>query len=292
VLALSAVALFGLGQIYVTRLDVFASFVYLLAVWMFVNERFALSAICVVLGYFTKGYALLLAPLFGIFLVQRRQYGILLRSIGLVIALLLLGQGILMWWSHGNFGASYTFHAERGIQIESLYALIPFLAHLIADVPIRIFESHNSMEISMPGISYLIRISPILMGVALLFVYAMAWRCGRVSNRVAGGVESLLRGALLLVISFMLTFKVLSPQFFVWLTPLIFLSPPRRRTLFFLMLITVFVLTQLIFPALYWLLEQARPAGILMLVFRNGLFATLAVWLAVDWWRSASREVV
>jgi hypothetical protein len=123
-------------------------------------------------------------------------------------------------------------------------------------------------------------------------LYVMFWRV--LKSRSAEDIEprQVVGMAVLLLFTFILTFKVLSPQFLIWLTPLIYVSAPSRRsTAFFGCFLAVMVVTQLIWPGFYYLLEEAHPVGVGMLLIRNVGLMVLFVWLLRDWWKAQQPAV-
>ncbi len=287
VLAGSLVGVLCLGQIYVTRLDVFPSLVVLLALWTFLMGRWYSSATWVAVGVLTKGYAIVLAPIFGLVLLRQGKYRALAISAAIAVAILAVVNIGLGWMSQGEYWTSFRFHAERGIQIESVYALIPYLAHLLLGSPITVYDAYNSMNIDTAHIGLLLKASTVVPMAAMIGLYVMFWRVLR--SRRAEDIEprQVVGMVTLLVFTFILTFKVLSPQFLIWLTPLIYVAAPSRRSrTFFGCFLAVMLVTQLIWPGFYYLLEEAHPVGVAMLLVRNVGLMVLFVWLLRDWWRA------
>ncbi len=286
VLLLSLAGIIALGQIYVTRLDVFPSLVVLLAIWKFLERRWLLSAVWVAVGVLTKGYAIVLAPVFWLVLWRQGKYRALAVATATVVTILLLTNIWLGWITDGAYWESFRFHAARGLQIESMYALVPYVGNLLFDVPINVYVENNSWNIEMVnGGGWLLTASTILPVVGMMALCFMFWRLIRA--RGAHNVTPLLvvRTATLFVFLFILTFKVFSPQFLIWLTPLLYLVGPLHSKAFFATFLGVMLLTQMIWPSLYWLLEEAHPVGVLMLLARNAGLITLFAWLARDSWQ-------
>ena len=109
---------------------------------------------------------------------------------------------------------------------------------------------------------------------ALLGIWALFAR-GR------GGRDELLRASAAVVCAFIALSKVLSPQYLIWLLPLVPLVRGRRGLAASGLLATALVLTQLWFPFRYWeLVFSFDPAASWLVLARDvvllGLLALLA----------------
>jgi len=163
----ATLSILALGQLYVTRADVFPSVLYLLAIYAFVRERYQVSAVWIALGVFAKAYAIILAPLFGLVLLRQKKYRQLFLALGIVVGLVVGINLLLGIITDGAYWDSIRYHSERGIQAESLYALVPYLGHWFFDMPIRIYVAHSCLNIAMPHNDMLLTVSNILPFVVL-----------------------------------------------------------------------------------------------------------------------------
>jgi len=114
-------------------------------------------------------------------------------------------------------------------------------------------------------------------GAAVLAVYALIWR----RRETLRGDPRLVPLAVLAVILAFMTFgKVLSPQYFIWVLPVIALVAVERRTLGALSIVVV-LLTQIEFPAQYWPFIEMDRGAVALVVLRNlTLLATFVLALA------------
>ncbi len=287
-LLLSLAGIGALGQIYVVRLDVFPSLVVLLAIWTFLERRWLLSAVWMAVGVLTKGYAIVLAPVFALVLLRQAQYRALAVATTTVVTILLITNIWLGWITDGVYWESFRYHAARGLQIESMYALVPYLGNLLFDVPIKVYEEYNSMNIAMVnGGGWLLTASSILPVVAMTTLCFMFWRVLRARDISNATPLLVVRTATLFVFLFILTFKVLSPQFLIWLTPLLYLIGPRHYKAFFATFLGLLFVTQMIWPGFYFLLEEAHPIGVTMLLVRNLGLVALFAWMMAEWWKDS-----
>ncbi len=282
ILFLSLLSILCLGQIFVTRLDVFPNLFSLLALLFFLNKKYTSCAFWIVLGTLTKGYAILLAPLFGIVLLLQKKYKDLSVSISWILLLLTGVSLALGYYTEGHYWDSFRFHANRGIQIESIYAMIPYSLYLFCKTHIFVYNSHNAVDITMSGIHYLLSCAKLLPPLLFLALYFIFWKKSKTLKEIHP--LWLIQSSFLVIFSFMISFKVLSPQFLIWLIPLIFLISPAHKKEFYFLFLALLLLTQIIYPNFYWMLsDETHPEGVALLLTRNIALLILYGWAVKDW---------
>ncbi|HLN76107.1 MAG TPA: glycosyltransferase 87 family protein [Nocardioidaceae bacterium] len=181
-----------------------------------------------------------------------------------------------------------TWQAERGLQIESVAATPAMVgwALLPGRYVIELTE-HHAFEITGPGADALLLASglasallvPLLLGLWLMML------------RGDPDLETVVWAALAAVAAFMVTGKVLSPQYMLWLLPMAAAANAvvESRTLrwWTAALLLATAATQVVFPELYGEITlSGDKAGwaVLALTLRNALLVALtaaASWLAV-----------
>jgi hypothetical protein len=112
------------------------------------------------------------------------------------------------------FLGSFAYHADRGLQVESLAASVLMKLGLVSDV---VF-GYGAFEVRGRGVELAGSISLPVTGVLLLVTALFAYREYR-KGRL--GLGAFPRYAAALILAFMLGSKVLSPQFVIWLLPLV-----------------------------------------------------------------------
>lgn len=282
VLSFSALSLLALGQIFVTRLDVFPTLLFLLALYNYIKGKYYTSSTWIAFGTLTKAFPILLAPLFALCLLFQKKYRTLLIALGWFFLWFLSINLILGIITGGDYLKAIAFHSSRGIQIESFYALISFLPHLLWGTPIRVFLSHHSLNVQSPHTTWLLRMSNYLPLLLFAGIYYRSWRSLK-KGALAPTSSLTIYPALLLIFSFIISFKVFSPQYLIWLTPLIFLASPKKQIVFPFLFLIVLVLSQLIFPMYYHLLANSNPVVVGMLLLRNMGLLGLFIWLIFKW---------
>ena len=173
----------------------------------------------------------------------------------------------------GEFLRSFSYHAERGLQAESLMSAVLILSGNVTGF---VFD-FGAFEARGPGTSLAgtlsLPLTTVLLLTTLFFMYR-AFRSGGL------GAEAFPRYAAALILAFMLGSKVLSPQYMVWLLPLVPLAARGYRggVLCALFVVACWSTTQL-FPLHYDEMLALQAPGTVYLVFRNIILVALWVLL-------------
>lgn len=190
------------------------------------------------------------------------------------------------------------FHAERGVQIESVPASVLLLLRAVGLVDVGAVFQHGAMHLTggvavdvAKGISTLL--TPVV-PVAVIVACVWAWRRreGAAPDHGdgahdAGRAPLLATAAVLLAV--LVTAKVLSPQFLVWLLPPLCALASRtdRPPGFAAAVLLAAVLTGFIAKFAYRALIEMDIVAVVLLAIRNGVL----VWLllaSLRWLRSPS----
>ena len=244
-LAFAALSPLALGSVVLTRFDLLPAAVAVGALAAFVAGRMRLGALALGLGVAVKLWPGVLAPLAFAYVWQRggRREAVLAASVfaGVVAAIFL---PFLVIAPEG-FLASFGRQLSRPLQIESLGAALLFLLRNLFDLDLAMKSSHGSQNIAGGA--------GVAVGIAASAVQAAAlvWIWLRFA-RGAMEPERLVRYAAAAVLAFVVLGKVLSPQFLLWLVPLVPLVAGRRGLAASALLALALVLTQLWFPFRYW----------------------------------------
>lgn len=291
-LSLSLLSILLLGQIFVTRLDIMAAFIFILAIYTFLKEYYVWSAIVIAVGFFTKGFSIVLFPFYFLYLAYKKKWRLLFLFSSLFCLTLGLGLGFADYFTQGLYWESFKFHQSRGIQIESFYSLPAHTANLLNFKSIFTYYSHNSANIRGPFHAWILASTQYLPLIFLLTFYFFAiLKLKR--NDFKNAIQEhhwLLQGSTLLLMIFMISFKVFSPQYLIWLVPLFFISQLNTETLGSKLFLAMLALTQVFYPTLYTIIENAYPIGSFLLLVRNLLFAMLTILLIKSWWKYPKLE--
>lgn len=175
----------------------------------------------------------------------------------------------------GLDGLAYVFayHAQRPLQIESLLATPYLLGHLVGrEVPL--VASFGSTNIGGGGAAAMAALSPWLALLGMTAVYCCLWR---LRTRLRERPAEVAFAALTVVLVGVSLGKVLSPQFLVWVLPLVALvlvSEERGQRLVGVLCLAAVVLTQIEFPRYYLALVDLQPGAIVLVAARNALLAS------------------
>jgi uncharacterized membrane protein len=263
-LAFAAVAPVLLGSVVRSRYDYLPAAITAAAVAALLTRRERLGCAALGVAAAVKVYPVVLIPLAVAYVWRRsgrREALISTAAAAGALAAIVLPFAVL---SPGGLWDTVSVHATRGLQIESLGAGVLLAAHQLAGVGIAVGSSAGSQNLTGAGADVLAAVQT----VAQIAVLAAIWV--RFARGPADG-ERFVRYAAAAVCAFIALGKVLSPQFLIWLLPLVPLVGGRRGAVATGLLGTAAVLTQLWFPSRYWDLANHFAAGPSWLVLARDL---------------------
>jgi hypothetical protein len=174
------------------------------------------------------------------------------------------------------------FQEGRGVEVESLGALPFEAAHLLGWRGTAAMN-YGSMELLGPGVATAGRLLVALSVCA--FGWLLLWRARARRWTDATPLDAALTALLLFVV----TSRVLSPQYLVWLVGLAAVCLTSQRTTqrpVAWLLLAASAVTCLEFPFLFGDVEHFRPVGSLVLVLRNLLLLAAALLSGRRLWRA------
>ena len=270
--ALAALAPLALGSVVLTRFDLWPAVLVAAALAALVSGRDRLALGALGLGIAAKVYPVALLPLFVVYVWRRRGRRQALAGLG--VAAIVVGACVLPFVAlspHGVWASSLR-QTSRPLQIETLGSGVLLALHQVAGLHISMVSSHGSQNLA----GRLPDALAIVQGVIELAVIVGIWIWFARGPAEPG---RLFRACGAAVCAFVVFGKVLSPQFLIWLVPLVALVRGRRGLAAGATLVACLVLTQLWFPYRYWdlALHFEAVASWLVLVRDVGLVALLAV---------------
>ena len=145
----------------------------------------------------------------------------------------------------GGVWDSVVRQTTRPLQLESLGSGVLLALHHLVGLAVHWTSSHGSQNLVGTGPDAIGALQTVLQVGALL---AVLW----LFARGPGGREELVRASAASVVAFVALGKVLSPQYLIWLIPLVPLVRGRRGLQASGLLAVALVLTQVWFPFRYW----------------------------------------
>ena len=268
---LTALAPLALGSVVVSRFDLWPAALTVLALAAALRGRRTLSAVLIGTAFAAKLWPVLLVPLVAVW-IARSEGG---RAAGRWLA---VAAGTAAVWffpfvvlSPG--GVAHSFHTQlaRPLQLESLGAAVLLASHHVAGTTLHIASSFGSQNVTGPG-AHAAALATSVAGLLFLAALYVAFARGE------SDADDLLRYSAAVVAVAIAFGKVFSPQFLIWLIPLVPLVRGRRGLWSTALFFAALVLTQLWFPRHYWALaNDLAPAQSWELLARDLAVVALAV---------------
>lgn len=178
-----------------------------------------------------------------------------------------------LWLGGERFVESFAYHADRGLQVESLGSSVLMNLGFVEEVGF----AFGAFEARGRGVEIVSALSLPLTGVLLALTAAMMFSEHRAGRPLP---ERFPRYAAALILAFMLGSKVLSPQYMIWLLPLVPLGATGLAGVgVSLLFVAVCWTTSQIFPIHYGALLNLDSPGPQLLLARNLLLVVL--WAAM-----------
>ncbi len=183
------------------------------------------------------------------------------------------GVGVLffapaLYFGGSRFIESFAYHAERGLQLESTWASTLIHLGMVEDVSV----GFGAYEVEGAGVDLISSLSLPATAILLLFTSFVMYREHRLGGLQA---ESFPRHAAAFVLAFMIGSKVLSPQYMLWLLPLLPLVGGKIGKGVSGLLVASCLLTTLLYPIYYPTLLALGSPGEELLAARNLLLVAM-----------------
>jgi len=269
---LAGAAPLALGTVVLTRFDLWPAALTAAALAALLTGRDRVGAGVLGLATAAKLYPVVLLPLALVWTLRRRGRREALVALGVFAA---VGLAVVLPFAivapHG-VASSLARQAERPLQIESLGSALLLAGNLLELYDPRVVFSHGSQNLGGALADTLAAAQTALQALVLVFVWVLFAR-----SRPTG--TALVVASACVVTAFVTFGKVLSPQFLIWLIPLVPLVVVGSGIAAPALFAVALVLTQLWFPSRYWDVVGLEPVGWLVLLRDLALVALLVVLL-------------
>jgi hypothetical protein len=270
------------------RYDVFPTLLLMAGLALALDGRPATAGMTIAFGTLAKLFPIVALPALAsrwLAPMDRRQVVRLVGTLVLVGALVL---GPLVLLAGTRALAFVSYQTARGLEIESVGAGLAVFAGLISGRPPELSFGFSAVNVEGSLAGAILRGLPVITVAAFGLLAFVGWRRIRAEVAAVGQVRPVtiatLTAASVLVL--LVTSKVYSIQYVVWLVPLLALLP---RPQFWLAAAAV-GLTMPVHPILFAALVRQEALPILVLNVRNVLVVGLTAWVVWDLARPAGLE--
>jgi uncharacterized membrane protein len=265
---------FIIGDIAINRFDVVPAVLSLAAIYYFLKGGDKTAWFVLALGVLTKLYPAVLAPLFIISYLRGKEYKPLLKNLAIFAGTGLVAVLPFLIASPEGFWGFINFHSERGLQLESGYASLLMLTEMLGLTKVEIVLAYSSVDVWAPASDFLLSISNYVAIAAVFACYVFYYRANPTKERDPAKLAGFSVGVLSVL---MVTTKIFSTQFVIWLFPLIFLIGGRMRHPAWISFGIIALLSQYIYPHNYGQLMAFEQPAVIFLILRNFLVIALGI---------------
>jgi len=287
-LVIYTLALLAIGRIISIRYDLVPAILTALAIYAFIRGKYKVAWALLAAGTFTKIYPIVIAPVFLLYHVRTNTKRQIISG---VITFAVTSAAIVvlpLLWSPGGFWQSFTYHAERGLQLESIYSSFLLVCQAFGLTSLATADSFGSVTVTSAVANLLAQISPLIVLFSLVTAYWLFYRERRESTAVKkkfaplnqSDAACIVKYSFLAILVFIITNKVLSSQFIIWLYPLIPLLVGRWRSVTWIIFIITGVMTYFVYPVYYRAIISGSYLAVGLLFVRNMLLIVLAYLVA------------
>ncbi len=267
------------GPLSAGKYDIFPAVIVLLALHAALSDRNKAAGAWLAAGAMTKLYPAFLLPVLIAHFWRNRCVACVKSAVlafaataGLIAIPFLLA-------SPGGLLGSITYHAVRGVQLESTYSTLLILGDKLGLLSVEPHVSFGSWNLTGTTADVVAYLSVLILGLALVATYRSMYR--RIHSGSYTARELLTYSALVITVVLAAS-KVLSPEYLIWLVPLVPLLSGTFSRLAWIVFAAIVLLTYSVFTLLYVQLIWFQTAAVLVLLLRNVLIVGLAALAAAS----------
>ena len=282
-LLFAAVAPLALGSVILSRFDLWPAALAACALAALASARFRLGHALLGIGAAAKFYPGVLLPLAVAYTWKQRGRREALISLGITVGAFALVFLPFVIVAPGGVWHSVSVQLGRPLQVESLGAALLLVGHHVFGFGLAGETSHGSQNLDGAAAGVLGVASTVVQLAVLLWIWISF-------ARGPATTSALVRASAAAICAFIAFGKVLSPQFLIWLIPVVPLVLGRRGLWACALLLAALLLTQVWFPLRYFRLALDFETGLTwVLLVRDLVLAALALLLATSLRRDATR---
>jgi uncharacterized membrane protein len=277
----------AVGPIIIYRFDLVPAVIVLASIYAFTRNKYKIAWMILAVAVLTKLYPAVVAPIFLIYQLSHRQYRKATWGIGVFAITTVIIVIPCLVLSASGFVDFFTMQVQRGLHSDTEYASLLLLGQTLGLIQVDI-RLVGPMPLSVNVFSrlagFLSRVALPVMIVSLAVLYFIFFRRSRdplQTDDDRGDMSTMITFAFLAVLVLMLTNKVLSPQFIIWLFPLVPLVTRRWRHVPWLVF-TAVCLLNFYLCANYFAFMRESLRMICVLLARNILLVIL-LGLTLEW---------
>jgi hypothetical protein len=271
------------------RFDLFPALLAVVAVWAALERHASTAGFAIGIGVLAKLFPLAVGPAVAVAWLAPLDRGGLARYAGTIAGVIVVGMLPFVALAGTDALAWLGYQTARGLQIESVGGGLVLLSGVLTGQPIALDAPFSAWEVTGRFARDLLVLTSAALVVGFAGLAALGWRRMRTDEARRGdasahSIVALATASMLLLV---LTSKVFSIQYVVWVLPFAALLPWRK----FWLAAAAFALTMPIHPLLYERLVAQEPLPVVVLNTRNALLVALLAWLVWDLARSHPREM-
>jgi hypothetical protein len=259
-LAIVALSPLAIGSVILTRFDLWPAMLAGGGLAALLAGRLRLGHLALGLAIAAKLYPGVFLPLSVAYAWRREGRREAIRCLTLALGVVVVAYLPFALVAPDGVVSSLGRQLSRPLQIESLGAAALLASHQLFGTDVAMHSSHGSQNLdgaAADGVAVVLSVVQVAALAALWVSFA----------RGPATAERLARYAAAVLVAFVALGKVLSPQFLIWLAPVV---PLARRWAATALLVLAFVLTQLWFPFRYWdLVREFDPFVSWLVVARD-----------------------
>jgi glycosyl transferase family 87 len=254
-LLFAALAPLALGTVILSRFDLWPAALASAGLAALVSARFRAGHLLLGLATAAKFYPGVLVPLAVAYTWKRRGRSEALVCLALTVGVFALVVVPFVALAPQGVWQSVKVQLDRPLQVESLGAAFLLVAHNVFGFALAGETSHGSQNVA-GGAAHAVALASSVVQVAVLVWIWWAFARGPAT------AAALVRASAAAICAFVAFGKVLSPQFLIWLIPVVPLVRGRRGLWASALLLAALVLTQIWFPFRYFRLALDFEAGL------------------------------